>query len=166
KNRPRNASASPQQPIPKRPPARHSALSRSGSSQRPAQNLTKAKNKLLGKKIDLPAPLASRFKQLTELIIAPCCWTQPISTHSSKASSAIQQDIKKRLLLGQTNAQIQAAYVKQFGDKILAIPPDGEIVFLPILVSILALLAVFGLIHSWSRKQSRSITPSSKVAPT
>ncbi len=48
----------------------------------------------------LNAAQIQRYQNLTTLIIAPCCWVQPVSMHPSPASDQIKLDLKKRIVSG------------------------------------------------------------------
>jgi cytochrome c-type biogenesis protein CcmH len=72
------------------------------------------------------APVASReaeAKTIETELVAPCCWTQQVSVHSSPAADQVRRDIRTRLEAGQTHQQILDAYVAEFGQAILAEPP-------------------------------------------
>ncbi|MCB9639666.1 MAG: cytochrome c-type biogenesis protein CcmH [Myxococcales bacterium] len=100
----------------------------------------------------LNAEQLRRYHKLTELIISPCCWVQPVSMHPSPASDQIKLDLKKRLASGHTDEQITQAYLKRFGERILAIPPHQDIFWLPIAAAAFVLILAFGLILVWSSR--------------
>jgi cytochrome c-type biogenesis protein CcmH len=62
-------------------------------------------------------------KQIEAMLIAPCCWSQQVSVHQSPAADEIRQNIRRMLADGKTRQQILDAYVKEYGDRILAEPP-------------------------------------------
>lgn len=71
-------------------------------------------------------PVASHeqeAKRLEAELIAPCCWTQQVSVHSSPAADKVRADIRERLAAGQTREQILDAYVAEYGQAILVEPP-------------------------------------------
>ena len=41
-------------------------------------------------------------KQIERMLIAPCCWTQPVSKHFSGAAAEIRQGIRQMLSEGKT----------------------------------------------------------------
>jgi cytochrome c-type biogenesis protein CcmH len=72
------------------------------------------------------APAASHEQDARKLeteLIAPCCWTQQVSVHSSPAADQVRTDIRRRLDAGETHQQILDAYVAQYGQAILVEPP-------------------------------------------
>jgi len=70
-----------------------------------------------------PQAIEQQAKTLETMIIAPCCWSQQVSVHSSPASDEIKTNIRKLLADGKTQQQILDAYVAEYGDRILAEPP-------------------------------------------
>jgi cytochrome c-type biogenesis protein CcmH len=62
-------------------------------------------------------------KQIERMLIAPCCWTQPVSDHYSAEADQIRTGIRTMLASGKTRQQILDAYVAQYGERILAEPP-------------------------------------------
>jgi cytochrome c-type biogenesis protein CcmH len=70
-----------------------------------------------------PQAIEQQAKRLETMLIAPCCWSQQVSVHSSPASDEIKTNIRKLLAEGKTQQQILDAYVAEYGDRILAEPP-------------------------------------------
>lgn len=62
-------------------------------------------------------------RAIENLLIAPCCWRQPVSVHLSPASLQIREEIRKMLDQGMTRQGILDAYVDQYGSRILSAPP-------------------------------------------
>ena len=70
-----------------------------------------------------PAAVEREARQIERLIIAPCCWTQPVSDHYSAESDEIKAGIRRMLNDGRTRQEILAVYVAQYGERVLAEPP-------------------------------------------
>jgi cytochrome c-type biogenesis protein CcmH len=70
-----------------------------------------------------PAPLEREARQLETMLIAPCCWMQPVSQHQSQASDEVKQQIRVLLAAGKTRQEVLDAFVVQYGPRILAEPP-------------------------------------------
>jgi len=70
-----------------------------------------------------PQAMEQQAKSIETMLIAPCCWSQQVSVHSSPASDEIKTNIRKLLAEGKTQQQILDAYVAEYGDRILAEPP-------------------------------------------
>ncbi len=79
------------------------------------------------------------------MLVAPCCFSQPVSVHASPAADDVRRDVRARLAAGETRQQIVDAYVAQYGKRILAAPSaDGFDVTLYVL-PLVVLLASAGL---------------------
>jgi cytochrome c-type biogenesis protein CcmH len=90
-----------------------------------------------------------RAKAIEEKIIAPCCWTQPVSQHYSEAASTIRKQIREMLAAGKSEEQILDYYVAEYGERILASPPArgfNILVYVLPWVSLVAGTAVLGLV--------------------
>ncbi|MBF0104110.1 MAG: cytochrome c-type biogenesis protein CcmH [Deltaproteobacteria bacterium] len=92
-------------------------------------------------------------KELETEIIAPCCFTQPVSIHPSGVSDEIKAEIRKMLGLGKSKQAILDEYVKQYGIKILSIPPQSgfnRLAFvMPLALGVLSLVTVLVLLKRW-----------------
>jgi cytochrome c-type biogenesis protein CcmH len=70
-----------------------------------------------------PAALEREARQLETMLIAPCCWMQPVSQHQSQASDEVKQQIRVLLATGKSRQEVLDAFVVQYGPRILAEPP-------------------------------------------
>jgi small redox-active disulfide protein 2 len=61
--------------------------------------------------------------QLETKLMATCCFAQQVSVHPSAAAQDAKLDIRRRLTAGESERQILAAYVAQYGKQVLAEPP-------------------------------------------
>lgn len=99
------------------------------------------------------AALEKAAKRLETLIIAPCCWRQPVSDHQSQAATEVKAEIRQMLAEGRNEEEILDHYVQLHGAKILSIPPQegfNRTAFLmPALFTILGLVVVGLLLHKW-----------------
>jgi cytochrome c-type biogenesis protein CcmH/NrfF len=95
-----------------------------------------------------PVDLEREARSLEAALIAPCCFSQQVSVHESPASDEVRRDVRARLAAGQTRQQILDAYVKEYGKRILAVPPpegfDVTLYVTPIAVFVLT--AVVGVV--------------------
>src|SRR5665811_2481238 len=73
--------------------------------------------------VPLPAALEQEARQIEHMVIAPCCWMQPVSDHQSQASDEVKQQIRQWLGSGMTRQQVLDAFVARYGARILAEPP-------------------------------------------
>jgi cytochrome c-type biogenesis protein CcmH len=70
-----------------------------------------------------PASREAEARRLEQELMAPCCWSQQVSVHSSPAAERIRADIRVRLAAGETRQHILDAYVAEYGQAILVEPP-------------------------------------------
>lgn len=70
----------------------------------------------------LAQSLEEQAKELEGKIIAPCCWSQPVSQHYSAAADEIRTAVRQMLAEGKTSQQILDHYVSVYGERILASP--------------------------------------------
>jgi len=94
-------------------------------------------------------------RQLETQLIAPCCFTQQVSVHQSGAAEQMKKDIRRQLAEGRTPQQILDGYVAQYGDQILAEPPDRGFVrtlyVLPILLLVASAIVLSLLVKRMAR---------------
>ena len=93
--------------------------------------------------------------EIDRLIMAPCCWTQPVSDHYSGVASEIRQGIRKMLAEGKTRQEILDVYVAQYGERIRSMPKaEGFNLMayvLPALALLLGAIVVRAVIRAWHR---------------
>jgi cytochrome c-type biogenesis protein CcmH/NrfF len=53
-----------------------------------------------------PAGLEREARQLETMLIAPCCWMQPVSQHQSQASDEVKQQIRILLAAGKSRQEV------------------------------------------------------------
>lgn len=70
-----------------------------------------------------PVPLEEQARDLERLLIAPCCWRQPVADHFSAEADQMRGEIRALLGEGKTQEEILDFYVAQYGQAILAKPP-------------------------------------------
>ena len=75
--------------------------------------------------------LEREAKKIEGMLIAPCCWTQPVSVHYSAEAEEVRVGILKLLGEGKTQQQVLDAFVAQYGTRILADPPVAGLHWLP-----------------------------------
>jgi cytochrome c-type biogenesis protein CcmH len=72
---------------------------------------------------ELSPELEKEAKAIEGLLIAPCCWRQPVAVHYSPAADEVRSEIRQMLAAGLTREEILKRFVEKYGDKILAKPP-------------------------------------------
>jgi cytochrome c-type biogenesis protein CcmH len=113
-----------------------------GDAQEPAPKLTQQQ-------------IEAKAKEIDRLIMAPCCWTQPVSDHYSGVASEIRQGIRKMLAEGKTRQQILDFYVAKYGERILSMPKAEGFNLMAYVLPAMALLVgaviVRAVIRAWNR---------------
>jgi cytochrome c-type biogenesis protein CcmH len=97
----------------------------------------------------------ARADRLTHELACPVCDGQSVAESSAPESRAIRDDIPVRIRAGETDAQVRAAYVHAYGDRILLAPPNQGIGLIAwVLPALVLLLGGFGIaiaLRRWSR---------------
>jgi len=75
--------------------------------------------------------LEREAKQIEGLLIAPCCWSQPVAVHYSAQADEVRAAIRRLLNDGKNRQQVLDAFVAQYGTRILADPPGRGLHWLP-----------------------------------
>lgn len=112
------------------------------------------------------AAIEAEAKQLENMIIAPCCWRQPVAVHYSPSADEIRKDVRQKLAAGMSRQAILDDYVARYGEKILSKPPArgfGRLAyFLPVIV--LAAGAAVAIVVIRRLRPAETATPEA-VAP-
>jgi len=61
-------------------------------------------------------------REIEDNLIAPCCWSQPVSQHPSEVSDQIRQEVRSMVAAGKSRDEIYDFYVAKYGERILASP--------------------------------------------
>jgi cytochrome c-type biogenesis protein CcmH len=70
-----------------------------------------------------PRPVsAEEVKKIAGKLMAPCCWSQTADVHTSDTAKEMQAQIRAALQQGYNEKQIVAAFVAEYGERILAKP--------------------------------------------
>lgn len=113
---------------------------------------------------DDPA-LAQETQRVAGKLMAPCCYSQQASVHQSDAAEEVRQDVRARLVRGESDAQILDAYVTRYGKRILAEPPavgfDLALYVFPVVVFGLSMIGVAMMLRRFSRHPHDDARPAS-----
>ena len=94
----------------------------------------------------LDPALEAEARQIETEVIAPCCWSQQVSVHQSPAADQMRADIRTMLAGGRSHDQVLEAFVAQYGERILAMPPArGYKLSLYVLPVVLLVVSAFAL---------------------
>ncbi len=104
----------------------------------------------------LTAQQEQRAKRLETQFIAPCCWHQPVSDHSSPVATQMKADIRAMIADGLSDKEIHRHYIAQYGERIMSVPP-GEgfnrlVWIIPVIAGVFGLSIAGHLIRSWRTK--------------
>lgn len=88
-------------------------------------------------------------RALAEMIITPCCFTQPASVHGNNVAEATKSALRWLVSKGFSEAQAKSFFVATYGVRVLSVPPGNNLVYIPIVTAILVLLFVVFLIWRW-----------------
>ena len=65
---------------------------------------------------------AELVRDIEDHLIAPCCWTQPISQHESGIAEQMREEVRTMVAAGKSRDEILDYFVAQYGERILAAP--------------------------------------------
>jgi cytochrome c-type biogenesis protein CcmH len=65
---------------------------------------------------------AEKAREIEDNLIAPCCWSQPVSQHYSEAADQIRKEVREMVAAGKGRDEILDYYVAKYGERILAAP--------------------------------------------
>ena len=69
---------------------------------------------------------AALIRSIEDNLIAPCCWTQPISEHESDVSDQMRREVRAMVAAGMSREAILDHFVALYGERVLAAPrPEG-----------------------------------------
>jgi cytochrome c-type biogenesis protein CcmH len=70
--------------------------------------------------------LEEKAREIEGKLMAPCCWSSPVSQHYSQAAEDIRRSVRGMLASGKSEQEILDHYVSIYGERILASPrPRG-----------------------------------------
>ena len=98
---------------------------------------------------------SARIARLEDAVLAPCCYTEPVSRHQSEIALKMRIEIAKWVAAGRTDQEILGTYVDLYGAKVLVDPrtrPEWWTSWIPWLTVIFALGFGFWLLRQWQAK--------------
>ena len=98
------------------------------------------------------AGMEAEAKEIETLLIAPCCWRQPIADHDSEVAKDMKEQVRKMLVEGKSRQEIVDSYVEQYGVRILSIPPQVGFNRLSFLMPVFFIIAGFFVVGAYLRK--------------
>jgi cytochrome c-type biogenesis protein CcmH len=114
---------------------------------------------------EIDVELEKEAKAIEGMLIAPCCWRQPVAVHYSPKADEIRSTIREMLRSGQSRQEILNSFVTEYGDKILAKPPARGFNLLAYLLPVLFLvLGAIVAVSVFRRLRPRRIEEREKKA--
>lgn len=101
---------------------------------------------------DASAERNSRVQRIETSVLAPCCYTEPVSTHQSEIALKMRIEIAKWVSEGKTNQEILDTYVERYGARVLVDPrtiPGRWTPWVPWLTVVCAVLFGFWILRRW-----------------
>jgi cytochrome c-type biogenesis protein CcmH/NrfF len=99
--------------------------------------------------------VSARVARLEDAVLAPCCYTEPVSRHQSEIAVKMRLEIAKWVGEGRSDREILDAYVQRYGAKVLVDPrtkPAWWMPWVPWSVLILAMPLGYWLLQQWHAK--------------
>jgi cytochrome c-type biogenesis protein CcmH/NrfF len=109
----------------------------------------------------------ARIKRIEASVLAPCCYTEPVSIHQSEIAVKMRLEIARWVAAGRTDREILDTYVQQYGSKVLVDPrtiPGWWAPWIPWLTVIAAMCFGFWLLRRWQAKPVPDAMPSTDLA--
>jgi cytochrome c-type biogenesis protein CcmH len=104
-----------------------------------------------------------RLHELYTSFVAPCCWRDNLAIHESGKADHMRAQIREMVDAGQSDEQIKAAMVQQYGTRILVVPEGSAARWLfktPWLLAVVGLLVVVVFL-----RRMRHAAPDESPAP-
>ena len=93
-----------------------------------------------------------RVQRIEDAVLAPCCYTEPVSRHQSEVAVKMRIEIAKWVAAGKTDREILDTYARQYGSRVLVDPrtiPGWWTPWVPWLALIFAVVFGFWLLRRW-----------------
>jgi cytochrome c-type biogenesis protein CcmH len=69
---------------------------------------------------------SAKIREIEDNLIAPCCWSQPVSQHDSEVAQQIRDEVTAMVGAGKSREEILDFFVARYGERILVTPrPKG-----------------------------------------
>lgn len=123
---------------------------------------------LLAPSLAIADTIEKKAQEIDKLLIAPCCFSQPIATHESEAAKDMRLQVRDMLSKGMTKEQILNSFVAQYGERILAVPPPKgfnlTVYILPSVFVIVGIIVLVIVLRVWSDRKRSGDTSNSAVS--
>ena len=109
---------------------------------------------------------SEKEREIEDHLIAPCCWTQPVSQHYSEVAETIRKEVHEMVAAGKSRDEIQSYYVARYGERILAAPrPKGFNALVYILPWLALILGAWLLVLLLNKLRAPAVSPTPPPLP-
>jgi len=111
---------------------------------------------------------SARIVRLEDAVLAPCCYTEPVSKHQSEIALKMRLEIAKWVAEGRTDREILGTYVNLYGARVLVDPrtkPEWWTPWIPWLAVIFSVGLGFLLLRKWRPKAVPADSPDLTALP-
>jgi cytochrome c-type biogenesis protein CcmH/NrfF len=111
-----------------------------------------------------PDEQKARVQRIEDAVLAPCCYTEPVSHHQSEIAVKMRIEIAKWVAAGRTDQEILDTYVQRYGAKVLVDPrtiPGSWTPWVPWLTLILGAVFALWLLTRWRANPAAQPVPDS-----
>jgi cytochrome c-type biogenesis protein CcmH/NrfF len=119
--------------------------------------------------VELTKQHRERIERLAGSVLAPCCYTEPVSRHSSDVAVKMRVEIQNWVLAGKTDEEILATYEARYGSRVLVPAVDAPwwTTALPWLLLVSGGLAIVWLLTRWRGRtlSAAAVAPSVALPP-
>jgi cytochrome c-type biogenesis protein CcmH/NrfF len=98
---------------------------------------------------------SDRVLRLENTVLAPCCYTEPVSIHQSEIAMKMRLEIAKWVEQGKSDDEILAEYKGRYGAKVMVDPrsiPQEWSYVVPWMMTIAAGTALSVMVWRWRRR--------------
>lgn len=109
----------------------------------------------------------ARIRKLQQDLLAPCCYSEPVSRHNSDIAMKMRAEISTQVIEGRSDREILDAYKQQYGLRVLAEPEGAKWWWehiVPWTVLAFGALIVVLVLRHWMRTRP-AVAPGGALAP-
>lgn len=107
--------------------------------------------------------------RVAKKLYCPVCPNTPLDVCETKACKDWRAQIREQLSAGWTDQQVMDAFVRSYGERVLAEPERGGFTslvwMLPVMVAGLGLIFVWLILQSWRSRRKSRLAVTQQVAP-
>lgn len=104
----------------------------------------------------------ARIERLENMVLAPCCYAEPVARHQSEIAVKMRLEIQDWVNAGKTDKEILTAYEARYGERVLAPPPRDAWMWtdgIPWILTLLGGASVAWLLARWRVKAASGSVP-------